>query len=73
VQSKTRVLLRAALSNLLAKAGRQRTVRNHPGAIWRLIDHPDHWKKGRDLALLALASHRKKEERESKSTTKTGA
>jgi hypothetical protein len=33
-----------------------------------LIDHPDHWRKGRDLALLALASHRKKADRESIAT-----
>jgi len=62
-QAKTRVLLRTALTDLFAKAGRQKTIRSHPAAIWRLIDHPDHWRKGRDLALLALASHRKREDR----------
>jgi CRISPR-associated protein Cas8a1/Csx13 len=71
-QAKTRTLLRAALSDLFAKAGRQKTIRTHPAAIWRLIDHPDHWRKGRDLALLALSSHRKKEDRESP-TNKNGA
>jgi CRISPR-associated protein Cas8a1/Csx13 len=70
-QAKTRTLLRAALADLFAKAGRQKTIRTYPAAVWRLIDHPDHWRKGRDLALLALASHRKKEERES-STPKNG-
>jgi CRISPR-associated protein Cas8a1/Csx13 len=70
-QAKTRTLLRAALANMFAKAGRQKTIRSYPAAVWRLIDHPDHWRKGRDLALLALASHRKKEERES-TTPKNG-
>jgi CRISPR-associated protein Cas8a1/Csx13 len=70
-QAKTRTLLRAALADLFAKAGRQKSIRAHPAAVWRLIDHPDHWRKGRDLALLALASHRKKEERES-TNPKTG-
>jgi CRISPR-associated protein Cas8a1/Csx13 len=65
MQAKTRSLLRAALLELFAKAGRQKTIQAHPAAIWRLVDHPDHWQKGRDLALLALASHRKKEKRES--------
>jgi CRISPR-associated protein Cas8a1/Csx13 len=72
-QAKTRTLLRAVLSDLFAKAGRQKSVRSHPAAIWRLIDHPDHWHKGRDLALLALASHRKKEEREAAASSKKGA
>jgi CRISPR-associated protein Cas8a1/Csx13 len=64
-QAKTRTLLRTALADLFARAGRQKTIRAHPAAVWRLIDHPDQWRKGRDLALLALASHRKKEDRES--------
>lgn len=64
-QAKTRTLLRAALADLFAKAGRQKTIRTYPAAVWRLIDDSEHWRKGRDLALLSLASHRKKEERES--------
>jgi CRISPR-associated protein Cas8a1/Csx13 len=72
-QAKTRTLLRGVLAELFAKAGRQKTIRAHPAAIWRLIDHPDHWREGRDLALLALASRRKKEERESATTTEKGA
>lgn len=67
--AKTRNLLRGALADLFAKAGRQKTIRANPAAVWRLIDHPEHWRKGRDLALLALASHRKKEERESTNPT----
>jgi CRISPR-associated protein Cas8a1/Csx13 len=70
-QAKTRTLLRAALTDLLAKAGRQRSIRAHPAAIWRLIDDPKQRMKGRDLALLALASHRKKEDRESVITSTT--
>jgi CRISPR-associated protein Cas8a1/Csx13 len=72
-QAKTRTLLRAALADLFAKAGRQKTIRSHPAVVWRLIDHEDQWRKGRDLALLALASHRKKEERESAAANKRGA
>ncbi len=72
-QAKTRTLLRAVLADLFAKAGRQRTIRTHPAVVWRLIDHPDHWRKGRDLALLALASHRKKEDRECVTPTQKGA
>lgn len=64
-QAKTRTLLRTVLADLFAKAGRQKTIRTHPAAIWRLIDHGEHWRKGHDLALLALASHRKKEDRDS--------
>lgn len=64
-QAKTRTLLRAALADMFAKAGRQKTIRTYPAAVWRLIDGPEHWRKGRDLALLALASHRKKKDRES--------
>lgn len=68
-QAKTRNLLRMALADLFAKAGRQKSVRAHPAAVWRLIDHADEWRKGRDLALLALASHRKKEDRDAANTT----
>src|SRR5262245_37485633 len=71
-QAKTRTLLRTVLADLFAKAGRQKSIRTHPAAIWRLIDHPDYWRKGRDLALLALASHRKKEDRETTNATKKG-
>ena len=72
MQAKTRTLLRTVLADMFAKAGRQKMIRAHPAALWRLIDHPDHWRKGRDLALLALASHRKKEDRESVATTDKG-
>ena len=65
MQAKTRPLLRAALAGWFARAGRQKSIQSHPSAIWRLLDHLEHWQKGRDLALLGLASHRKKEFRES--------
>jgi CRISPR-associated protein Cas8a1/Csx13 len=73
MQAKIRPLLRTALAGWFAKAGRQKSIRSHPAAVWRLIDHPDHWHKGRDLALLALASHRKKEQREALTGTEKGA
>ena len=66
MQAKTRALLRANLSELFAKAGRTKTFRAYAPAIWRLIDHVDHWKKGRDLALVALASYRRRAVREGK-------
>jgi CRISPR-associated protein Cas8a1/Csx13 len=70
-QAKTRTLLRAALAELLSKAGRHKMIQSHPAAIWRLIDDPKQWMKGRDLALLALTSHRKIEDRQSVTTTST--
>ena len=73
--AKTRILLRTTLSTWFAKAGRQKAIRTHPAVVWRLIDHPEQWRKGRDLALLALASRRKKEDRDAlnSSTTQQGA
>jgi len=66
MQAKTRVLLRGVLAGLFAKAGRRKSIAHHTAAVWRLIDHPEYWRKGRDLALLGLASHRKKAVREGK-------
>jgi CRISPR-associated protein Cas8a1/Csx13 len=63
MQAKTRALLRGALTELIANAGRPPVVREHPAAIWRMVDHPDNWKKARDLALLALASYQSREKR----------
>jgi CRISPR-associated protein Cas8a1/Csx13 len=60
MRSKTRDLLRETLVELFAKAGRQKTVRENPAAVWNLIDHPHAWKRARDLALLALATYTKK-------------
>ncbi len=72
-RAKTHVLLREALAQWFAKAGRQQAIRAHPAAVWRLIDHREYWRKGRDLALLALASHRSKDDREYATTTDKGA
>jgi CRISPR-associated protein Cas8a1/Csx13 len=69
-QAKTRTLVRDALAQLLARAGRQRTLREHPAVIWRLIDQD--WKKGRDLALLALASYQGKKKQAGEGTAKAG-
>ena len=66
MHAKTRDLVRGAVIEIFAKAGRQKTVCAHPAAVWRLIDDPDCWRQGRDLALLALASHQKRAVRESK-------
>src|SRR5262249_48787161 len=71
MQAKTRPLLRSVLSELFARAGRQKTVREHPATIWRLADHPDHWKKGRDLALLALASYQSRSSKETEPPAQT--
>lgn len=62
MQAKTRVLLRGALSAWFARAGRLEILAEHTPAIWRLI--AEDWQKGRDLALLAMASHRKRSVRE---------
>jgi CRISPR-associated protein Cas8a1/Csx13 len=68
VQAKTPLLLRSVLSALFARAGRQKTIFAHHPAVWRLIDHPEHWQKGRDLGLLAFASYRRRAVREGKET-----
>jgi CRISPR-associated protein Cas8a1/Csx13 len=70
-QAKARAPFRSAVSRWFAKAGRQKSIGAHSAAVWRLIDQE--WSKGRDLALLALASHRNKETRESVTTTEQGA
>jgi CRISPR-associated protein Cas8a1/Csx13 len=60
LQAKTRDLVREVLAGLIALAGRQKTVQEYAGIVWRFINHPDHWMLGRDLALLALASYKPK-------------
>jgi CRISPR-associated protein Cas8a1/Csx13 len=63
-RAKTGPLLRETLADLFARPVenyRSPTVRKHPSLIWRLIDKD--WKRGRDLALLALASYQSKEKR----------
>lgn len=59
-QAKTRPLVRGVMAEMLAKAGRQHSIGKHPQSIWHLLDDRKDWQKGRDLALLALASHRRK-------------
>jgi len=64
-RAKTRPLLREAIADLFAKPVRKYrspAVREHPAAMWRLID--DDWKRARDLGLLALASYQSKENRD---------
>lgn len=63
-QAKTRPLIRGVLAELFARAGRQKSIQSHSAVIWRFMDHADNWRKGRDLTLLAFASHRKKAVRE---------
>jgi len=57
MRAKTRDLLRAYLADFFARAGRRKCVQEHAAALWSLINHPQHWKKARDLALLALVSY----------------
>jgi len=63
-RAKTGPLLRECLADLISRPVekyRSKTVRENPGLVWRLIDRD--WKRGRDLALLALASYQSKEKR----------
>ena len=64
LQAKTRVLLRGVITSILAKGGRTKLLGTYLSPIWRLIDDPAQWQKGRDLALLAVASHRKRKTRD---------
>ena len=60
-RSKTGPLLRETLTDLFSRPVekyRSKSVRANPGVVWRLIDRD--WKRGRDLALLALASYQSK-------------
>jgi CRISPR-associated protein Cas8a1/Csx13 len=71
MRAKTRVLLRAFLAELFARGGRQPAVVQNRAGIWNLMDDPQHWKKARDLALLALATYQSKEKRERKTVENT--
>jgi CRISPR-associated protein Cas8a1/Csx13 len=64
VQAKTHALLRERLSEFFSrpvKNYRSPTLARHAQVIWRLVDTD--WKKGRDLALLALATYLSDEKR----------
>ena len=71
-RAKTAPLLRETVADLFArpvKKYRSPHVRKRPGLMWKLMDRD--WKRGRDLALLALASYQSKDKRtpsESQST-----
>jgi len=63
-RAKTGPLLREVMTSLISRPVaefRSKLIRENPGTIWRLIDRD--WKRGRDLALLALASYQSKEKR----------
>ena len=65
MRAKTRSLLRQSLTEFFSKpikSFRSSTLTGHAAALWRLLD--DDWKKGRDLALLALASYQSKAKRD---------
>jgi len=71
-RAKTGPLLRETLMELFSrpvKTFRSPHVCNNPGLVWKLVDRD--WKRGRDLALLALASYQSKEKREANQSTKT--
>jgi CRISPR-associated protein Cas8a1/Csx13 len=63
-QAKTNALLRQLLTEFYSrpvKKYRSPTLGKYSAMIWRLVDAD--WKKGRDLALLALASYMSEEKR----------
>ena len=61
MRAKTHRLLRKELIEILAEPpgrfSRVKPLRENPGAIWALVDHPRDWQKARDLALLTLTSY----------------
>jgi CRISPR-associated protein Cas8a1/Csx13 len=64
VQAKTHSLLRERLAEFFSrpvKNYRSQALAKHAPVIWRLVDSD--WKKGRDLALLALATYMSEEKR----------
>jgi|GEM_PF-1112508 len=65
MQAKTRLLLRKTLAEFFAKPAklpRSEALCNNVAALWRIIDAD--WRKGRDLALLALMTYQSRERRE---------
>lgn len=49
--------VRSVLAELFAEAGRTSSLQQHADAIWRFIDHPEEWRRARDLALFSLATY----------------
>ena len=67
MRAKTAPLFRSTISQMLGKTvkySRATKVQERPDLIWHLIDTD--WKRGRDLALLALASYENKQKREAR-------
>jgi CRISPR-associated protein Cas8a1/Csx13 len=65
MQAKTRILLRKTLAEFFAKPAklaRSETLCAKVAMVWRTIDSD--WRKGRDLALLALITYQSREKRE---------
>ncbi|HMU41074.1 MAG TPA: type I-MYXAN CRISPR-associated Cas8a1/Cmx1 [Pseudomonadota bacterium] len=70
--AKTHAQVRASLTDLWSRAGRNSELQAHWPALLPLL-HPDEWQLVRDLVLLALASYAGSGAKENTSTASSGA
>lgn len=56
MRGKTMIMARKLIIELFAEGGGSKDLTENKEMIWRLVNHPQHWKKARDLALLALVT-----------------
>ncbi len=74
MRARTAPLFRSTMTEMLGKTVkhfRATKVQERPDLIWHLIDTD--WKRGRDLALLALASYENKQKREARDAVNAAA
>lgn len=56
MHTKTRILARKVIAELLAEAGGSKALTEQSGTVWGYLNDPYDWQKARDLALLALVT-----------------
>ena len=70
VHAKTLPLAREFMAEFLAEAGWGKDLVSNRAALWSLINHPQDWKKARELTLLALVTFTDRRLARADSTTK---